>query len=1404
MRKNIKRIFAIILVVSVFLSTNSSMLTYATEQKDVFEEEQNPDTPTTDMFVPIGDEVEIESVDEGARLIFNRESPGWSRIECSELFDTRDDGAEIEIQDIGCAHSDYSVAIKFGNTSGWYDTKGYMLVYSSSGDLAVVWTETPDLAAQENIVLKDVREPLEDDLKVKLQLKGNNYILVVNEKSYTFSATRLDSPESVSFVFGSIGDGNLENFQWDNNFLESSFSFTIAKMSNIWVPGSYNPIGEELTNGNVVGMTDAGEFMEFHESDEGIQVAALPGIESWWRTHFTSNFNVGDGEKIHVVLNNFQSEDDNYSMVVRFGNITGYWWDGPGYMICYGKSGNLAIIGTDGVTLDPNKSDVLAKDKREPITDKLVIDVELIEDSYIFTVNGKSYTIPITYLSNPKSLCLGFGAWEDGEIQSLNYNKNFKKAAFSFVIGKETYTVNSDVNKSFLPLAKYSSFMNGYKDGTFKPEQAITRKEAILTMAKLLVKKTDIEGTYTTDYKDIKEDDKNYCYYAYMERCGFMPEFGDKLEPQKAITRGEFVELLLDPAHTTDGLAIADVKESNDSYKKICYAITQGIFSLDADGNFNPDESVTRGEAAKAFCVLLGKTTPIESAKKTFSDVTSNTEYNDYITLACNAIPYREETFDADSVDALKDSIQKAIELSKTEAAKVTINLTEDVYKLTRPITIDGNSFGDYEVEIIIKNKKNSTPIISSNLDIKASEFTKVSGKEYYSYQLSDKDKVDGEWPAFRDLYLNGERLQMARTENYVFERTFAGIRRADTEQIKGYDNWIYVDSEVLQNISSEEVGTLELCMNVEWNSKRFRVDKIHGVEEEFGLNQISVKETEWNAYLRGEGNKVDYTDWPYWFENHLAFLDEPGEFYYDSANGVIYFYPYSDTDMKSAVVSYPCLETLFELNDTTGITFEGIIFTGLTSNFASKYGLYTALGGVISGYQDMEGVSENIPAAAILSDYSSHLTVRNCAFDELGTNGVYLRGGNHNTTLKGNSFTDLAMCAAIFGKQSQLWNFEDGQSNLVVDNNYVYNIGTDVPSSPAFHITRTNNIAFTHNSMIHTPYTGLLIGWIRLPSTAITVNHAEVAYNYCVDNLYALNDGAGLYFCGANALQNVKYVFNRVHHNYIKSTGYTKTYNGIYLDMNSSNYLVYKNVIEGFDTAHGPVFNQDHMSDQFTYNNTVRDNFTTKRRITTTATVDRNIQLINNEYFMTAAELPEEAVGIIDSTGQTKQYASSTVMEHTTIVMDVEEPHILIPRQGESAENSVTFTITNNSDKNATYSVINTNKVTEVAIIPSTEALELKAGETGEIQIAFRGGDKSKKEILVDLAVVKDNGWKMQYARVIDIDVTAAVAETTPNVGWVILIATGSMSLMLGLVVTIVIIRKRNKKAKDMTQHIE
>lgn len=1114
-----------------------------------------------------------------------------------------------------------------------------------------------------------------------------------------------------------------------------------------------------VLSASVPGFTLTGKNVKVESVGSGVRITYGKASEGWERVS-TDTPLLASGNGIRSTVTGITGDD--YSIITMISDKSTPWYDSNGYMIIVSCDGNFSIIATSESKRNPNASAVIVSEKREKPNGTIETKIRLDGDNYQVTVNGKDYVFPASHtgypMKDPSSVYVSYGVFSGGKIGSLNYGENMLKGEVSFTVSELGY--DGEKERTQVPFAWAQALLAVDKNGLFRPDDALTRGEAVIAIAKIYADESDITGTYTCDFTDVKTGTELYTAVSFMQRCGYLPSYGAAFAPEKPVTRSEFAEMLLDENDKSEGISLRDVSADDRLYDRICYAVSSGILKTDENGNFNPNGSITRGEAAQALFTFFGKTDFVGVVSSKISDVGADHPYADAIMFVSTVYEPNRISVTVHPGDDIQSALDSALK-SVSKPTEITVFFEDGTYYLSEPIVIDGSIYKGNEVSVCFRNADGAAPVLTGNVNLSTSSFSKVDGQKYYSYQLPESAKVDERYPEFRNLMLNGQPLRLASSREYVFEIPLKNTANPTGESGKWtYDNWFYVDGDVFGGITQATVQPMELCFNVEWMSKRFRISRLYGIDKESGAAQLSVMTKEWNAFMNYDGNRRDLTGWTYWFENHISLLDEPGEYYYDNKNGIIYLIPYKDTDMDTAAISYPVAERLIYLKESRNVTIKGITFTGITSCFVNDNGYNGGLGGTYLGVTDETGEQGHISAAGIYGKNTENIRITECVFDRLGGHGIYLDHGNRNLTVRDNSFTDLSMSAVIVGRQVPMWTAEKSLINIIIDNNYIFNIGTDYKNSPAIEITRVKNIAVTNNTVIHTPYSALMLGWFMTPADRVNSKNAEVAYNRMEDNMYAINDGAPLYFAGANAdIANTE-LFMRCHHNYLRATGYDGVYNGIYLDANSSNWLVYENVVEGFRTSMGPIFNQgQYIRDQVTYNNTIRNNYTTLEKVLVweyersydSTVAYRNIVLENNRCYDSHSGLPEEAKRIIAASGQKRGDTGSIPTRETEVVMTVPDSCVTLKQLGNPDVPYVTFAVTNNGTRKANYRVLCSNDIKSAATaVYSTRTLTLAPGETGTVSVSFRGSEAEDEVALADFSVEKDNGWKFDFRRVI------------------------------------------------------
>ena len=256
------------------------------------------------------------------------------------------------------------------------------------------------------------------------------------------------------------------------------------------------------------------------------------------------------------------------------------------------------------------------------------------------TVNGKeatinhtakTVTVALNYGTNLGNVELELTASKLADVQvgSANYTGamdlslvNPVKITVTAENGKDknVYTLTATVGDMFSDVAEdqwYYDYVleaaelgivKGNPDGTFKPNDKVTRADfALMTVRMLGVDEDCLEFT-TTAFTDVNDETYNAAAIQYCAEKGLIGGDGDgKFRPNDSITRQEAAKIIaeaLELTETDDELFTDDnlIHEWAEDYVYQCKAA--GIFGGDAGtGNFRPTDAISRAETAKIMVV---------------------------------------------------------------------------------------------------------------------------------------------------------------------------------------------------------------------------------------------------------------------------------------------------------------------------------------------------------------------------------------------------------------------------------------------------------------------------------------------------------------------------------------------------------------------------------------------------------------------------------------------------------------------------------------------------------------------------------------------------------------------------------------------------------------------------------
>ena len=169
------------------------------------------------------------------------------------------------------------------------------------------------------------------------------------------------------------------------------------------------------------------------------------------------------------------------------------------------------------------------------------------------------------------------------------------------VSGRAYYSKDpvTSTNTIRLNTSSRSAFINGYSDGTFRPENFMTRAEAVVMLYRMCT--VNIENNYSTSvFSDVPLG--MWCTQEVnaFARAGIIDQT-TYFYPDQYITRGELTEMLYrlsgSPSVGSSATRFSDVSGTSNS-SAIRYATSAGWINGYPDGTFRPYAYIARSEVA--------------------------------------------------------------------------------------------------------------------------------------------------------------------------------------------------------------------------------------------------------------------------------------------------------------------------------------------------------------------------------------------------------------------------------------------------------------------------------------------------------------------------------------------------------------------------------------------------------------------------------------------------------------------------------------------------------------------------------------------------------------------------------------------------------------------------------------
>jgi len=458
---------------------------------------------------------------------------------------------------------------------------------------------------------------------------------------------------------------------------------------------------------------------------------------------------------------------------------------------------------------------------------------------------------------------------------------------------------------------------------------------------------------------------------------------------------------------------------------------------------------------------------------------------------------------------------------SRRGQCTILVNIESGTYALTQPLMFDYLDSGSAQAKVVYRAAPgNSLPVfISGGLPV-----TGFTCNNLNVCTATVPALPDGILP--RQFYVNGQRAVRARTNvGQVVNLNY--IRQPD-----GYSQIIP------QTLTHPEL--VEAVTVTQWKMMRCRVESMVGTMltmQNPCWDNANTSRSPWNFQLLS------------WLENAPEFLSAPNMWYLDPYLKQLTYFNTGLAPPTYAVL--PTLETLVALNGSPGRPVTNIVFKGLRFAYATWLGPNTndgyvtdQSGELLEGTGYLPNIIGHEPVVYRTPGNVSLQLAHNITFDgntfiHLGAVALDLGAGSQDNTVINNVFTDISSAAIQVGGVGQSDMRPDRAhktSNNVIRNNLISYTGRDYYDSAGIFVGFTTGTVINHNTISHTPWTSVAIGWgwglfdkgsfPGLPgavpnmwgvySTPTTASRNEISSNEFDNFLEQLWDGGAIYTNGA------------------------------------------------------------------------------------------------------------------------------------------------------------------------------------------------------------------------------------------------------------------------------------------------
>jgi hypothetical protein len=501
------------------------------------------------------------------------------------------------------------------------------------------------------------------------------------------------------------------------------------------------------------------------------------------------------------------------------------------------------------------------------------------------------------------------------------------------------------------------------------------------------------------------------------------------------------------------------------------------------------------------------------------------------------------------ALKAVRETRQQGATESRQPA---TVFICGGTYFVEAPIVLTPD-----DSNLLLTACPGTTPVLSGGRPITGWKEVTVEGKKLWAADVPEVR--DGKW-LFRELWVNGRRATRARHPNQGY-LSITELPDKAPEWTQGQTRFRFREGDLK---AWKTVTNAEVVAMTKWVESRLPVVSVDEKEHIVRFGKRSVFGLEAGDL--------------YYAEGAFEFLDEPGEWCLDPANGTLYYLPLPGERMEKLQAIAPAIPQVVRVEGQpeAGKFVERVIVRGLTFSHTEWCFPTGFQGGKNKPNISPEPKAEvggfgqaavGVPGA-VWGEGLRNCVFEDCRFTQLGGYGLELTRGCQANGIVRCEFSDLGAGGLKLGETSIRAQAAEQTGGNEVSHCRIYDGGKMFHSAIGIWIGQSPGNRLTHNLIHDFYYTGISIGWTWGYGTALASNNT-VEFNH-VHHIGVksngdgpiLSDMAGIYTLGK---QPGTIIRNNLWHDMagIRYGGW-----GIYFDEGSSGILAESNVV--YRTTHG------------------------------------------------------------------------------------------------------------------------------------------------------------------------------------------------------------------------------------------